>query len=446
MKRNLLFVLTTLVLFSLIIVACAPASQTPTPVPVDPEKEEVVVEQPEVSPVNLTMWDIPESEPYTEWWEDHVAEWNKANPAIQVKMEVFETEPYKTKLIGALASNSTADIFYQFAGGDSYRVYKEGKALALDNLMKVDQFTEVGLSKCRVDGKVVCMPLYIAPALWYYNKAMFAQAGVDPQTWANPLQPTWEEFLAACEALKEAGIVPIALGNADAWPGMMIYSAFANRIGGNDPLFNAISGENGGAYTDASFVRAGELVQELNSKGYFPEGYNGIGGEQKYALFTQERGAMIFQGSWMLGYIKSDAPDGFEFGFFNTPSFSEGNPNSQSDVMGGVDALWISANSKNPQQAGEFLNSFVDAEIAKSFASETENISVVKGVMETFSADSVLAQMAQILSSAPSLVPWWDVEMPAPVTEEMMNNMQALFGGEITPQEFSNRLQAASVR
>src|SRR5580698_9352288 len=44
--------------------------------------------------------------------------------------------------------------------------------------------------------------------LVYYNKSMFAKAGVTPPT-------TWAQFMADCAKLKAAGIVPIELGGHD---------------------------------------------------------------------------------------------------------------------------------------------------------------------------------------------------------------------------------------
>ena len=48
-----------------------------------------------------------------------------------------------------------------------------------------------------------------------YNKDLFPKAGLDPE---NP-PATWTDFLAAVQTLKDAGITPIAIGEADKWPG-----------------------------------------------------------------------------------------------------------------------------------------------------------------------------------------------------------------------------------
>ena len=49
---------------------------------------------------------------------------------------------------------------------------------------------------------------------FFYNKAMFADAGIDfVPTAENRYRMTWDEFIDACKKLKAAGITPIGWGN-----------------------------------------------------------------------------------------------------------------------------------------------------------------------------------------------------------------------------------------
>jgi raffinose/stachyose/melibiose transport system substrate-binding protein len=190
--------------------------------------------EPVTGPVALTMWDIPESEPYTAWWQGYVDTWNAAHPDIQVTMEVFPSEEYRTKWPAAVTSDTLPDIWYGIPGPSTQQAWADGKVQALDGLLAADRFSDAAIANCSFDGQVACMPLYLGAEFVYYNKAHFEQAGVDPATWADPRQPTWAEFTAAAEALKAAGIPPIALGNKDDWPGIQWMWAFESRFGGNE--------------------------------------------------------------------------------------------------------------------------------------------------------------------------------------------------------------------
>ncbi len=93
-------------------------------------------------PVTITMWDIPESDPYVAWWQAYVDEFNAANPDIQVKLETFPTEEYKTKWAAAVASDSLPDIWYGIPGPQTETAWKEGKVQPLDGLMAKDRFAQ----------------------------------------------------------------------------------------------------------------------------------------------------------------------------------------------------------------------------------------------------------------------------------------------------------------
>jgi raffinose/stachyose/melibiose transport system substrate-binding protein len=399
-------------------------------------------------PVALTMWDIPESEPYTAWWQQYVDTWNAAHPEIQVNMEVFPSEEYRTKWPAAVTSGTLPDIWYGIPGPSTQQAWVDGKVQALDGLLATDRFSDAAIANCSFDGQVACMPLYLGAEFVYYNKALFDQAGVDVSTWADPRQPTWDEFTAAAEALKIAGVPPIALGNKDDWPGIQWMWAFESRFGGNEAFYDAVTGENGATYSSEPILKAVQYTQQLAASGWLTDGFNGIGGDAKYTLWTQGRGAMIFQGPWLLGYIQGTAPEDFAYDFFIFPSFPDEEPEFQGLVMAGIDALWVSSSSASPEAAAQFLNGFSEPATAADFAVKTQNFSVVKGITPPAGQeDDPLWQLAEVAASAPGYSPWWDASgLPAEVNAEMLAMSQGLFAQEITPEDFVARLDAAAGR
>ncbi len=75
-----------------------------------------------------------------------------------------------------------------------------------------NQFTAASIAMVSMDGKVGApiklLPLTMQGFGIYYNKAYFKKAGLDPEQ----APKTAAQFLAACEKLKAAGIVPITVG------------------------------------------------------------------------------------------------------------------------------------------------------------------------------------------------------------------------------------------
>ena len=57
-----------------------------------------------------------------------------------------------------------------------------------------------------LDQGAICVPLDMQHYNGFYNKDLFAKAGI------TSFPTNWTEFLAACEKLKAAGILPMAYG------------------------------------------------------------------------------------------------------------------------------------------------------------------------------------------------------------------------------------------
>ena len=315
--------------------------------------------------------------------------------------------------------------------------------MKLDSLLDADRFVPSARAGCSSNGDLVCLPFYLSPSYFYYNKAQFAEAGIDVQNWADPMTPTWEEFLAAGEAVKDAGYVPLAVGNADNWPGLFYYWAAQNRYGGLKEFNGAVSGT--GSFTDPSFIKAGEVVQDLADRGFFPEGVNGIAGDAKYQLFIQEDASMIYMGTWMVENIKNGAAEGFEYGIFNFPSFADGDPDSQTDIMTGIDGAWVSASCPYPEAAAEYLKGFYEEKTALWFLEATGNIPSVAGVIESAKAanlDTPAILLSEAAGTAAHAYPWWDWALAPAMSEEMLSMSQGLFEKSITPEEFAERVEA----
>ena len=125
-------------------------------------------------------------------------------------------------------------------------------------------FAPGALAVYSYDGKQYGVPWDMGMVGWWYNKDLFAKAGIQ----APPT--TWTEFLDAVKKLKAAGITPIALGEKDSWTGMHIWSYLATRIGGQAAFEAALNRK--GSFADPAFVQAFEKLQELIALRAVPDG------------------------------------------------------------------------------------------------------------------------------------------------------------------------------
>jgi raffinose/stachyose/melibiose transport system substrate-binding protein len=396
----------------------------------------------------LVMWNNPVSDAYTAFWKSYVEEFTKKHPDIHITYEQFDTETMKTKVRAALLAGTEPDIWFFNPGEFTTINHRQGKIRGLNDILPVSEYTKEGRAACSDGDEMICIPLYLAPSGFYYNKALFAKAGVDPSTWADPGRPTLTEFNAAVDRLLAAGIQPIAMANSAKWPFMFFYWGGQNRYGGTKALSNAIFGKDGGSFNDPSFVKAGQFLQDLVKRGAFGAGFNGMAEPEIYAQFSQGDAAMIYMGPWVISIVDGQAAPGFDYDLFDFPSFEGGAPDSQNDMMAGVDALFVSNSTKHPKEVGEFLSGFSAQDTARRFMIETDSMSTINGVLEDViksgKAHKKIARLAEYLAKADHTYQWWDWALPPAPAEEMLNLSQPLGELSVTPEEAAARIEKAA--
>ena len=125
------------------------------------------------------------------------------------------------------------------------------------------------LDSCTVDGRIYCVPVNIHSWqwLWLSNKA-FEEAGVD-------VPSNWDEFVAAAPALREAGKVPLALGQQP-WQNSGLFNVLMVALAGPDVLVQVYGDKDAElaageqiarvfkAAEDAREMRQGSNVQDWN--------------------------------------------------------------------------------------------------------------------------------------------------------------------------------------
>jgi raffinose/stachyose/melibiose transport system substrate-binding protein len=399
------------------------------------------------APTELVMWNIPLSKAYTQFWKDYVETFNKAHPEIHVAYEEFDTETLKTKMRAALLAGTEPDIWFFFPGEFTTVNHRRGKVRPINDIVPVSDYTAEAIGRCSDGDSVICLPLFFGPSALYYNKALFAKAEIDPAKWSNPERPTIDEFNAAIEKLGAAGVTPLALANSGKWPLMFYYWAAQNRFGGVDVLNNAVLGQNGGSYNSESFIKAGEFVRDLIRRNAVSSGFNGMASAEMYAQFTRGDAAMIYMGPWIISIAKEQAKT-LDYGLFDFPSIPAGKAEAQTDMMAGLDALFVSKSTKNAKAVGEFLSGFSKPETARWFMIETNNISTVKGVLEDViksgQASEKLASLAQLMANAGHTYQWWDWLLPPVAAEAMLSVSQPLSTGNLTPEQAAAQLESAA--
>ena len=165
-------------------------------------------------PVTLTVWNsgyFPDTGKKV--WEQIDRDFEKANPGVEIQHEGIPYENLYVKLRGTIAARRGPDLVTLFPGafaGD----YRDGFT-PLDESITDEQRDENPLWKTSQspDGKTYAVPISVYGYFLAFNKDLLEKAGLDPE--APPA--TDQELFEACDALREAGIEPLAAGWRDGY-------------------------------------------------------------------------------------------------------------------------------------------------------------------------------------------------------------------------------------
>ncbi len=149
-------------------------------------------------------------------WFDSVAAKFTEETGIPVVVEELENEDFKKKLPTLLQTDEAPHLFYSWGGGVYAEQAGSGATRDVTALLGEDFLATqsvAGLNAFTIDNQIMGMPFKVSQVGFFYNKDLVEQAGVDVAT-----IKTWDDFLAAVQTIKDAGITPIAVGGSDKWP------------------------------------------------------------------------------------------------------------------------------------------------------------------------------------------------------------------------------------
>ena len=387
----------------------------------------------------IVWWDIQNTDPNKTIFAGLVADFNKINPDVQVDRQLLVNDPFKTKLAAAMQAGTPPDLFQSWGGGVLKAYVDAGLMQDITDKLKEggwgDSFKKAALDVYSFDGKTYGVPWNFGMIGFWYNKALFSKAGVD-------VPKTWSEFLLVVKKIKDAGITPIALGNKDKWPGHFWWSYLNIRIGGKEAFDAAFTRK--GTFADPPFIEAGKKLKELIDLQPFPKGFETLDFDQHSALMGNGEAAMELMGQWGPGNAKGKSKDGKGIGdnlsFFGFPGV-EGGKGDPSDVLGGCDAIAVSKSA--PAGAIDFLKFFTKVENQKKISTGGASLSPVNGTEDAVK-DPLMQLVAKNAGAAKYFQVYYDQYLPPATGEAVKDTTQALFVGQMSPEDVAKGVEAVA--
>ncbi|RMG85797.1 MAG: extracellular solute-binding protein, partial [Chloroflexi bacterium] len=363
--------------------------------------------------VTIDWWHINTNENEAAFWQSVADAYMEEHPNVNIEITILENEAFKSRLVTVMQAGDPPDLFQSWGGGVLWQFADAGLvrniAPELEGEWRDSFSAQSALELFGRNGEYYGVPWTWGAVGIFYNKALFEQAGLDPE---NPPE-TWDEFIAAVEALQEAGITPISLGEREKWPGHFWWVYLAIRLGGEQAFLDAYN--RTGSFASEPFIQAGEYLKQLIDMNPFPDGYLGLGyGDQATVMVNQEA-AMELMGQWAPGFYRALTEDGSGLdevlGWFPFPVIEggEGNP---SDVLGGGDGFAVGINA--PDEAVDFLRYITSVENQRAGA-EIWIVPVVNGAEDVVTENPVMESIIEARNNAEYFQLYYDQFLPPAV-------------------------------
>ncbi|BDZ42415.1 sugar ABC transporter substrate-binding protein [Paraoerskovia sediminicola] len=390
--------------------------------------------------VTISWWHNSNTGEGKDYYDQVAADFEADNPGVTVEVSAMQHEDMLTKLDASFQSGDTPDIYMERGGGELAAHVEAGLTKDISDLAS-DTIDTVGgsIAGWQVDGQTYGLPFSVGVVGFWYNKAMFAEAGIDtPPT-------TQAEFDDAVAKLKDAGIEPISVGAGDKWPAAHYWYYYGLRECSKDVLDATVTSLD---FSDDCWLRAGDDLEALVGTEPFNAGFLSTpaqsGPTSASGLLATGKVAMELAGHWepgvMQGLTENGEGLGDDTGWFAFPAVDggEGEPTA---ALGGGDAWAASADA--PDEAVDFMQYLLSDEVQKGFAELDMGLPTNPSASQ-YVADPALAELLGVRDAAPYVQLYFDTAFGASVGGAMNDEIALMFAGQAGPQDIVDATQAAA--
>lgn len=277
---------------------------------------------------------------------------------VTVNFQALSPGSDYANLIGTrFASGNPPDVLFiqRGAGGSTLAASKQ--LLNLSNQPWISRLTPAGRSSASYNGTIYTMPLDVNfQDTVYYNTELFNKLGLNVPT-------SWSQFIAICQKLNAAGIVPLAMGGKDTWPlGTIDQNMIPADIRRYDPTFFAK--RYAGKTTFSSSPAWHHFARDIILMGQDTIFHDPMATTWPDSVneFVQGKAAMMIGGNWIAPvfngtYGQATVPS-FKVGDFVFPYLARHSPNDAFMAVTVGTQLAIAASTKQKKAAEEYLNFF----------------------------------------------------------------------------------------
>ncbi|HTN62504.1 MAG TPA: sugar ABC transporter substrate-binding protein [Devosia sp.] len=375
-------------------------------------------------PVTLKIWSIDGANA-PGIADTYSKEFDEQNEDIIVDYRIIPFDDLVNETLRAFATGQAPDIV-SFDNPDFALFSSRGAMLditdrvAASSVIKKENYFEGPLNSVTWDGRLYGIPKYTDTIGVFYNKDMFAKAGI-----ANPPQ-TWDEFAEDAHKLAD--------------PANKVYGATFSARAGEEGTFQFLPliQMAGGSYKQVNVEGAAHalnLMKGMIDDGVASKDVLSLGQWDSTGVFNSGNAAMAVSGPWEIDRMVKDAK--FDWGVTLLPTLTEGG--ERSSALGGFD--WgIMSTTKHPDEAFRALEYFAeqDHRIFEEFGNIPARSDIALPITGVEKKDAALKVFQEQLKYAQPRGPHPDWQK---ISKAIYDAMQAALTGQMPAKDALEQAQ-----
>jgi raffinose/stachyose/melibiose transport system substrate-binding protein len=392
-------------------------------------------------PKTVNWWHIGTAANDKAMFQGFADAYMKAHPKVKIDITVLENEAFKSKLTTVMQSGTPPDVFTTWGGGVLSQYANAGLCRDISKEVKG---TDWGNSMASgvwetysANGKVYAVPNDAGCITFWYNKDLLAKVGY------NAFPTDWDDFLTLVKKLKAAGITPISLAGGDKWPAMHMWSYIALRLGGASLFSDTVSGKNAQGFNEATWVKAGEMLNQLAALKPFQNGFLGATYNDEAALVGNGVAAMELMGQWAPNVQRDNSSNkkgiGDKLAAAPFPAIKDGK-GKLTEVIGGGGGFALGKNASDA--AVDFAKFLTNKENMITWAKTSGILPTTKGA-EVGITDPNSRMVKALVDQCTFFQLYLDQAFPPAVGGAVNDAVQTILAGKATPAQACAAIQTA---
>ena len=340
-----------------------------------------------------------------EGFETAVAAFKKANPNINVTVNITDRESHKNAIRNLLSADAP-DITSWYPGNRMAPFVEAGLFEDVSDVWEANGFSD-SLAAIKptmtIDGKQWGVPYTYYHWGIYYRKDIFDKLEI-----AEP--KNWEEFNTAAVKLKDNGITPITIGTKFLWTAAAVFDYLNLRTNGYDVHNDLTAGKI--KYTDPRIKAVFETWKEMIDADYFVENHATMTWIDAIAPFANGDAAMYVMGNFSVDAYKDAGLTEDQIDYFQFPEITLGLPRAEEAP---AEAFFIPSRAKNKEVARKFLAFIAQPDIQTAWNETIGKLPINK--YATVDRSKFLQKGFETVSTATGLSQFYDRDAPAQMAE-----------------------------